>query len=182
MGSVAAVAIILALGLLSAPLAACAQPAGKGYRVGVLWPGGSPPRPPRMDAFRDGLRESGYMEGQNLVIELRYAEGGPERLPALAAELIKLDVQVIAAFGDFAPRAVQQASTTVPVVALTDDILGAGLVASLARPGGNTTGVTILAPELSAKRLELLKQIAEVRSGDDLPLVLRQLLLSLQDF
>ena len=153
------VASLLALVLLAAPLAAGAQPTGKVYRVGVLWPGASPPGPPRMEWFRQGLRESGYVEGQNLAIELRYAKDGAKRLPQLAAELIQLNVNVIATFGQAATRAVQQATTTVPIVTLSDDLLEARLVASLARPGGNTTGVTIIAPELSAKRLELLKQI-----------------------
>ena len=152
--------LLFILGLLAAPPTAEAQPAeGKVYRVGLLWPGGSPPRPPRMDAFRQGLRDAGYVEGQNLTIDLRYAEGGVERLSALAAELVNLDVHVIATFGDLAPRAVQQTTRTIPIVALTDDVLGAGLVATLARPGGNTTGITLLADELTAKRLELLKQI-----------------------
>jgi putative tryptophan/tyrosine transport system substrate-binding protein len=147
-------------GLLAAPLTAEAQQTeGKGSRVGVLWPGGSPPRPPRMDAFRQGLRDAGYVEGQNLTIDLRYTDGGVERLAALAAELLTGDVHVIATFGDLAPRAVRQTTRTIPIVALTDDVVGAGLVATLARPGGNTTGITILADELTAKRLELLKQL-----------------------
>jgi hypothetical protein len=112
-----------------------------------------------MEAFRQGLREAGYVEGQNVAIELRYAEGGSVRLPELAAELVQRNANVIAAFGDRAVHVAQQATTTIPIVALTDDIVGAGLVASLARPGGNTTGVTMFAPELGPKRLELLKQI-----------------------
>jgi putative ABC transport system substrate-binding protein len=110
-----------------------------------------------MEALRQGLREFGYVEGQNLTIEVRYSDKGEGYLRDLAAQLVKLEVHVIAAFGDLSPRAAQQVTTTIPIVAIADDVLGAGLVASLARPGGNTTGLTILSPELSAKRLELLK-------------------------
>jgi putative tryptophan/tyrosine transport system substrate-binding protein len=124
-----------------------------------LWPGASAPAPPRMDAFRQGLRESGLVEGRDVVIELRYAEGGLQRLPELAAELIRLKVDVFQASGDLAPRVAQQATATIPIVAFSDDILGAGLIASLSRPGGNMTGLTILSPELSAKRLELLREL-----------------------
>ena len=152
-------ALALALGVLTAPLPAHAQQPGKVYRVGVLWPGASPPGPPRMEWFRQSLRESGYVEGQNLAIDLRYAKGDVKRLPELAAELIHANADVIATFGDATTRVVQQTTTTTPIVALSDDLLEAGLVASLARPGGNTTGVSIIAPELSAKRLELLKQM-----------------------
>ena len=112
-----------------------------------------------MEAFRQGLRQLGYVEGQNVVIELRYAEGGLEQLPSLAAELVRLNVDVIAAFGDFAPKVAQQATGTIPIVAVGDDIMGAGLISGLSRPGSNTTGLTILSPELSAKRLELLQQM-----------------------
>jgi putative ABC transport system substrate-binding protein len=127
--------------------------------IGLLWPAASPPAPPRLEAFRRGLRESGFVEGRNVVIELRYAQGGAQQLPELAAELVRLKVDVIFAPGDLAPRIAQQTTGTIPIVAVSDDILGAGLVTSLARPGGNTTGLTILAPELSAKRLEVLREI-----------------------
>jgi putative ABC transport system substrate-binding protein len=112
-----------------------------------------------MEAFRQGLRDSGYAEGQNVAIELRYSDRGADRLRELAAELVKLDVHVIAAFGDLAPRAAQRTTTAIPIVAIADDVLGAGLVASLGHPGGNTTGLTILSPELSAKRLGVLKEM-----------------------
>jgi putative ABC transport system substrate-binding protein len=141
------------------PLVAWAQSAGNMRRVGILWPGASPPVSPRLESFREGLRGSGFVEGQNLVIALRYAQRGLQQLPELAAELVHLKVEVIEASGDFAPRVAQQATSTIPIVAFTDDVLGAGLVASLSRPGGNTTGLTILAPELSAKRLEVLSEI-----------------------
>ena len=141
------------------PLAARAQQAASISRIGILWPGASLPAPPRMESFRQGLRELGYVDGQNVLIEIRYAQGGLQQLPELAAELVRLKVDVIQASGDLAPRVAQQATTTIPIVAMSDDILGAGLIASLSRPGGNTTGLTILSPELSVKRLELLKEV-----------------------
>ena len=118
-----------------------------------------PPASPRLESFREGLREAGFIEGENLVIELRDSKTGLQHLPDLAAELVRLKVEVIEASGDFAPRVAQQATSTIPIVAFTDDVLGAGLVDSLSRPGGNTTGLTVLAPELSAKRLEVLSEI-----------------------
>jgi len=112
----------------------------------------------RYEAFRQGLNELGYVEGRHIVIEYRYAEGRSERLPALAAELVRLNVDLILTTGDTQVRAAKQASQTTPiVVALTGDLVGPGYVASLARPGGNITGLTTLQSELSAKRLELLK-------------------------
>ena len=141
------------------PLAARAQPAGPPSRIGLLWPGDAPPVSPRMESFRQGLRALGFVDGQNIAIELRYAQRGPQQLPELAGELIRSKVDVIFASGDLAPKVAQQATETIPIVAISDDILGAGVIASLSRPGGNTTGLTILAPELSAKRLEVLKDI-----------------------
>ena len=146
-------------GLLAAPLVARAQPATKGARIGLLWPGACPLRPPRMEAFRQGLSESGYTEGQTMTVELRCAEEAVERLPQLAAQLVDFNVHVIAAIGTPAARAVQRATTTIPIVALADDLVQSGLVASVAKPGGHTTGVQILAPELNGKTLELLKEI-----------------------
>jgi putative tryptophan/tyrosine transport system substrate-binding protein len=128
-------------------------------RIGVLWPGPSAPPPPRMEAFDQGLRDAGLVQGQDVAVELRYSAQGIERLQELATELVKLDVAAIAAFGDLAPRAAQKATSKVPIAAIADDVLGAGLVTSLARPGGNTTGVTLLSPELSAKRLAVLKEM-----------------------
>src|SRR5262245_16442220 len=128
-------------------------------KVGILWPGASAPASPRLESFREGLREAGFIEGQNLVVELRYSRRGPQYLPELAAELVRLNVEVIQASGDNAPRIAQQATGNIPILAFTDDILGAGLVSSLSRPDGNITGLTILAPELSAKRLEVLSEI-----------------------
>jgi putative ABC transport system substrate-binding protein len=127
--------------------------------VGILWPGAAAPAPPRMEAFRRGLSESGFVEGRNVAIELRFARAGLQQLPELAADLVRLKVDVILAPGDLAPRVAQQASETIPIVAFSDDILGAGLILSLSRPGGNMTGLTILSPELSAKRLEVLREI-----------------------
>ncbi len=149
--------VALSLGMLAAVPAADAQQPSRILRVGVLYPGGSGPLSPRMEAFRRGLREHGYAEGTNVAIDIRYAEGRTERLPELAAELVRLKANVISPSGDLATRVVQQATATIPIVALTDDLVGAGLVASHAHPGGNTTGVSIFSPELNVKRLELLK-------------------------
>jgi putative ABC transport system substrate-binding protein len=150
---------VLGGALFVRPLAVRAQQAEKMAKIGVLFPGGSPPASPRMESFRKGLRQLGYVEGQNVAIELRYAERGLQQLPDLAAELVGLKVDVITTFGDLATKVAQQATSITPIVAITDDILGSGLIGSLSRPGGNTTGFTILAPELSAKRLELLQRI-----------------------
>ena len=151
--------ITLLGGAAAWPLAARAQQGGSIARIGLLWPGDAPPVSPRMESFRQGLRALGFVDGQNTAIELRYAQRGPQQLPELAAELISLKVDVILAPGDLAPKVAQQATETIPIVAGGDDILGAGVVASLSRPGGNTTGLTILSPELSAKRLEILRDI-----------------------
>ena len=113
----------------------------------------------RTEAFRQGLRELGYVEGKNIVIELRSAEGKLDRLPALAAELVRLKVDVIVTGGPTATRAAKEATSTIPIVMAQDtDPVGNGFVASLARPGGNITGLSTFAPELSGKRLELLKE------------------------
>ena len=151
---------VLTFGFLVAPLAAVAQPPTKVYRIGWLHPGLSHPEPhPSLEAFRQGLREFGYVEGQNLVIEYRYAEGRDDRLADLAAELVRLKVDVIVAGGTAAIRATQQATRTIStVMAGTPDPVGQGFVASLARPGGNTTGLSLLTAELPGKRLEILKE------------------------
>jgi putative ABC transport system substrate-binding protein len=127
--------------------------------IGVLWPGNAPPASPRMESLRQTLRQLGFVEGQNVEIQLRYAERGLQQLPELAAELVGMKVDVILAFGDLGPRIAQQATKTIPIVAISDDILGAGLISSLSRPNGNITGFTILSPELSAKRLQVLQEI-----------------------
>src|SRR5216683_7739275 len=135
--STVGVIVTLTLSILAAPLVTDAQPAGKVYRIGRLSSG--PPREPNpgLEAFRQGLRDLGYVEGQNLVIEYRYAEGREERLPDLAAELVRLKVDVIVAGGP-AIRAAQHATSTIPIVmAVSGDPVAQGYVASLARPGGN---------------------------------------------
>jgi ABC-type uncharacterized transport system substrate-binding protein len=150
--------ITLAGGAATWPLVARAQQSAI-PTVGVLWPGAEPPAPPRMESFRQALRQMGFVEGQNVAIELRYARRGLQQLPELAAELVRMKVGVLTTFGDLTPRIAQEATKTIPIVAISDDILGAGLVASLSRPDGNTTGLTIMAPELSAKRLEVLQEM-----------------------
>ncbi len=147
--------------LLAAPLVAEAKPAGKVYRIGYI--SNSPPSTPessRMyEAFRQGLLERGWVEGQNVVIEWRFAEGRMERFPDLTADLIRLKVDIVVTLGGPAARAAKQATTTTPIVAIgVSDPVGQGLVASLARPGGNVTGLATLFPELAVKRLELLKE------------------------
>jgi len=145
----------MTVSFLAAPLAAAAQPAGKVFRVGYLSTAGSVFEP-----FRQGLRELGYVEGQNLMLETRLAHGRLDRLSALAAELVRTRPDVIAAVSSPAIRATRQATTTIPIVMAFSgvDPVKAGFVASLNRPGGNVTGITMLAPELSAKRLDVLKQ------------------------
>jgi putative ABC transport system substrate-binding protein len=149
----------LAGGLLVAPFAAEAQQAAKIARIGYL--GNSPTAFPHLrEAFLQGLHDLGYVEGRNVVIEYRYAEGKLERLPALAAELVALKVDVIfVGGGTLTALAAKQATRTLPIVfADAADPVTSGLVTSLARPGGNVTGLYALAAELVGKRLELLKQ------------------------
>jgi len=144
--------------LLAAPFVAEAQPAGKVARIGYLAPNLAV-NPHLPEAFRQGLRDLGYVEGRNLVIEIRSAEGKLERLPALAAELVALKVDVIVAGGTPAALAAKQATTTLPiVVSAAGDPVTSGLVTSLARPGGNVTGLSMLSPDLVGKCLEQLKQ------------------------
>jgi ABC-type uncharacterized transport system substrate-binding protein len=121
------------------PLAASAQQ-GSLPTIGLMWPGDAPPVSPRMESFRQGLRASGFVDGQNVAIELRYAQRGPQQLPDLAAELVRLKVDVIFTAGDLAARVAQQATGMLPIVTISDDIIGSGLIASLSRPGGNVTG------------------------------------------
>jgi putative ABC transport system substrate-binding protein len=114
---------------------------------------------PNLEAFWRGLHEHGWLEGQNITVEYRWAEGQVERLPALAAELVRLKVDLMVVGGTQAIQAAQQATTTIPIVmAVSSDAVGTGLVTSLARPGGNITGLSALYPDLSGKRLELLKE------------------------
>ena len=152
--------VTLALGFLSAPLAPDAQQPGKVHRIGILWPTSLSAGQPRLEAFRQGLRELGYVEGQNIAIEVRSAEGKVERLPGLAAKLVRLKVDVIVAAGTQAALAAKQATSTIPIVmAAVGDPVATGLVASLARPGGNLTGPSLMLPELIGKQLELLKEV-----------------------
>ncbi len=146
-------------GLLAAPLAAQAQPAGKVYRIGWISPGTAADGLPNLDALRAGLRELGYVEGRNLTVEARWADGQVPSLPRLASELVGLRVDVICTAGSQASGAAKQATATIPIVfanvAFPDQT---GLVASYARPGGNITGVAFIGPEYG-KRLELLKEV-----------------------
>src|SRR6266566_2908611 len=152
------IGLVLALGLTLAPLAAEAQEAAKIARIGWLTFNVAP-NPHLREAFRQGLRDLGYVEGRNLVNEYRDAEGKPDRLPALAAELVALKVDVIVAGGTLQALAAKQATRTVPIVfAAAGDPVTSGLVTSLARPGGNVTGLTGLGPELVGKGLEQLTQ------------------------
>jgi ABC-type uncharacterized transport system substrate-binding protein len=143
------------------PLAPEAQPTGKVWRIGYLVAGFG-----RIDeAFRQGLRELGYVEGQNLTIEYRHADNQLERLADLAAELVRLPVDVLVTTGENAARAAQQATRTIPIVLTAgSDPLGLGLIASLARPGGNLTGLSLMSLELEGKRLELLKEAVPTAS------------------
>jgi putative ABC transport system substrate-binding protein len=151
--------VILALSLLTVPRVAPAQPAGKLPRIGVLEPGLPPWDPGRGGArFRQGLRDLGYIEGQTITLEVRWAENHPERYPALVAELVRLPVDIIIAGDTAAALAAKHATSTIPIVAVMFDAVRDGLVASLARPGGNITGLSIMVPELSGKRLELLTE------------------------
>jgi putative ABC transport system substrate-binding protein len=144
------------MGLLATPLTGDAQPAGRTPRIGILRPG-SPPDP-LIEAFRQGLRDLGYDEGRNISIEYRWAEGREERLPGLAADLVRLKVDVIVA-GAGAVEAAKRATQLIPIVMpIAGDPVKLGLVASLARPGGNVTGLTSLSDELPGKWLELLKE------------------------
>jgi ABC-type uncharacterized transport system substrate-binding protein len=158
-------AVVLAVSLVLAPLAAQAQQAEKVWRVGYLFTGAVPAPLPTpslaLNIFVRAMRDLGYIEGRNLIIEVRSANGRPERLPALAAELVRLPVDLVVTLGDSEVRAAKQATATIPIVmSPSGDPVGAGYVASLARPGGNITGVSWVSPELSAKLLQLLKEAA----------------------
>jgi putative ABC transport system substrate-binding protein len=145
--------------LLAAPLAAEAQPVGKVPVIGVLEGSAPALNQPVREAFRRGLEQLGWVEGRNVIIEYRSADGRTERFPELAAELVRLNVSVIVVTGEPMIIAARQATTTIPIVmAAVGDPVGRGFVASLARPGGNITGVSNLAVEMTGKWLELLKE------------------------
>jgi putative ABC transport system substrate-binding protein len=149
-------------GLLAAPLAAEGQQAGKVPRVGYLNPGSQsdPARQRRFEALRQSLRELGYVEGQNIAIESRWAEGKYDRYPALAADLVRSKVDVIVAVSAAATQAARQATRTIPIVmSLANDPVGSGLVPSLAHPGGNVTGISMMGPDVVGKQLQVLKEV-----------------------
>jgi putative tryptophan/tyrosine transport system substrate-binding protein len=151
--------------VLSVAILACTHPAQaqqpkKVPRIGFLATVSPSTISDRVEAFRQGLRELGYVEGKNIVIEYRYAEGKADRQRAIVAELVRLKVDVIVSAGGTVTRSAKEATSTIPIVMANDsDPVGSGVVASLARPGGNITGLSTLAPELSGKQLELLKEI-----------------------
>src|SRR2546422_8178372 len=148
--------VMLTLSLLMTLLVAHAQQPAKVPRVGVL--AERSPGDPNLAAFRQGLRELGWVEGQNLLIEYRYAHGVVDQFPTLTAELIDLNVDVLVVAGTVAAQAAKARTSTVPIVfTVPGDPVGAGLVASLARPGGNATGLSSLVADLSGKHLEFLK-------------------------
>jgi putative ABC transport system substrate-binding protein len=137
-----------------------AQQPTKIPRIGYLNANFPSANPARIEAFRQGLRELAYVEGKNIVIEWRFAEGKLDRIPALAAELVRLKVDIIITGGPPSTRAAKEATVTIPIVmGFDNDPVGNGFVASLARPGGNITGLSALSPEISGKQLELLKEI-----------------------
>jgi putative ABC transport system substrate-binding protein len=153
--------VTFALGFLFAPLTASTQSPTKVHHIGWLAPSFPPSEPDWRQAhpFLQGLSELGYIEGQNIVIEYRWAERRFERLPALAAELVRLKVEVIFALGGAAAGAARQATDTIPIVTTAGDPVAQGLVASLARPGGNVTGVSAMNVELGQKRLQIFKEV-----------------------
>ena len=152
--------VVSCLGVLLTPLASLAQEPKKIPRIGFLSAVSPSTISARLDAFRQGLRDLGYVEGKNIVIEWRSAEGKSDRLPGLAAELVRLKVDLVVSGGPATTRPAKQATVTIPIVmASDDDPVGSGFAASLARPGGNITGLSTLSPEISGKQLELLKEI-----------------------
>ena len=153
--------VTLTLGLLAAPLAVKAQPSAHVPRIGLLSIFAPAVGQSKAESFREGLREVGYLEGKNILIETRWAEGHRERFAELAADLVRMQVAVLVTDTTPVTLAAMQATQTIPIVMITSgDPVEAGLVASLARPGGNVTGLTFQAPALSGKRLELLKEAA----------------------
>ena len=155
-------AVVLALGLFAAPFAAEAQPPDRVRRLGLLLPyvQSDPQAQARVNAFTAALQERGWTDGRNIRLEFRYSEGQPNRLPALAADLVQQNVDVLLTAGTESTDAARKATKTIPVVmAAVGDPIAAGFIASLARPGANITGASLLATELTAKRLQLLKEV-----------------------
>lgn len=151
--------MVLVVAAVGSPLTTWAQPGTKIPRVGVIGERGS--SDPFLDAFRQGLRELGYSEGRNILVEYRYADGMIDRVSKLATDLLRLEVDVIVVGGTGSAQAARTVTGPVPLVfVLPGDPVGSGLVASLARPGGNATGMSTLLPDLSRKHLELLKAVA----------------------
>ena len=149
----------LASGLLAAPMAGEAQPVKKPWRIGYLSGGSSPVMAPYVAAFREGLRNRGLIEGENIVVEYRWADGNNEKLPALAGELVALKVDLLVASGTPAAVAAKRATSQIPIVFTTvSDPVASGLVASLARPGGNATGWSTILPDMGGKLLGLLRE------------------------
>jgi len=152
--------LALVFACVAAATVADAQQAGRVYRLGFLSMRAGPADNPQLDAFRAGLRELGYIEGRNVVLEVRYADGADRKLGELAAELVRLNPDIIVAQSGVASLAVRNKTKTIPIVmASSGDAVRQGLIKSLARPGGNVTGLTLLAPELSQKRLEVLREM-----------------------
>ncbi len=150
---------LLATALLAIPALLGAQQKAKIPRIGMLITGTASTHKSFIDTFRRGLRDLGYVEGKNVFIEYRYAEGKRERYPSLAAEMVQLKPDVIVVQSVGFTEAAKKATSTIPiVVGGAGDLVGTGLVASLAQPGGNITGLTAVSPDLSGKRLELLKE------------------------
>jgi putative tryptophan/tyrosine transport system substrate-binding protein len=146
------------------PVAAYGQQAGKVYRIGFLWEGPDV-FPDEIEAFRQGLSALGYVEGRNLTIEYRWGEGKPERMLALAKELVRLKVDIIMAPSSIYTEAAKQATSTIPIIFMSHaDPLGTGHVASLAHPGGNLTGLSLMMPETTVKGLELFKEVVPTLS------------------
>jgi len=154
-------AAALALAVIGPVNQAQAQPAAKVYRVGGLVDGAAaaPRARPLLESFVQGLRDLGWVEGRNLTLDIRYTEGSPDRLDPLAAELVARNPDVLVGGGTGPTLALRRATSTIPIVTFSSDAVGSGLVATLAHPGGNVTGLSNLSPELGGKRLQILKEI-----------------------